>query len=146
MTCGAKMTLTAVEPRDFRIVYTYRCPSAHLQQLGITSPDIVGMPRNHPMPQELETYEANRMPLMSTLGFGPEMVDFRTVMAAAFLLGVVLVILLAAQIWVSARCASDAKVLLVPTESPNVADDATTRDVALASIATAAQRNSEKAK
>jgi hypothetical protein len=44
MTCGAKMTLTAVEPGDYRIVYTYRCPSAHLQQLGIASPDVPGIP------------------------------------------------------------------------------------------------------
>jgi hypothetical protein len=45
MTCGAKMTLTAAEPKDYRIVYTYRCPSAHLQQLAIAGPDVPGIPR-----------------------------------------------------------------------------------------------------
>jgi hypothetical protein len=43
MTCGAKMALTAVEPRNHRTVYTYRCPSAHLQQLAIASLDVPGM-------------------------------------------------------------------------------------------------------
>jgi hypothetical protein len=78
------------------------------------------------------------MPLMSTLGFGPEMVDFRTVMAAAFLLGLLLVMTLAAKIWSRATCVSDAKVLLPLIQSPNVAGDATTRDIPLESPATAA--------
>jgi hypothetical protein len=35
IACGTKMDLTAVEPRDHRTVYTYRCPSRHLQELAI---------------------------------------------------------------------------------------------------------------
>jgi hypothetical protein len=66
------------------------------------------------------------MPLMCTLGFGPEMIDFRTVLAAAFLLGLTLVLSLAAEIWARGRRASNAKALLPLVESPKVADDAMT--------------------
>jgi hypothetical protein len=37
MTCGANMELTAVEPRAHRTLYTYRCPSRHLQELAIVA-------------------------------------------------------------------------------------------------------------
>jgi hypothetical protein len=43
MICGAKMELTAAEPRAHRDVYTYRCPSAHLQELAIATT----APRRH---------------------------------------------------------------------------------------------------
>jgi hypothetical protein len=64
------------------------------------------------------------MPLMCTLGFGPEMIDFRTVLAAAFLLGLALVLSLAAEIGARGRRASRARALLPLVESPKVADDA----------------------
>jgi hypothetical protein len=73
------------------------------------------------------------MPLMSTFGFGPGMIDFRTVMAAAFALGFALVLLLAAEIWARGSGASKAKALLPLMESPRVAEDAMTHDVAVAS-------------
>jgi hypothetical protein len=69
-------------------------------------------------------HKANRMPLMCTLGFGPEMIDFRTVLAAAYLLGLTLVLSLAAEIGARGRRASRAKALLPLVESPKVADDA----------------------
>jgi hypothetical protein len=48
MTCGAKMELTVVEPGDHRTVYTYRCPSRHLQELAMASLDVPGIPpRRH---------------------------------------------------------------------------------------------------
>jgi hypothetical protein len=40
LICRAKMKLTAVEPGAHRTVLTYRCPSAHLQELVITSLDV----------------------------------------------------------------------------------------------------------
>jgi hypothetical protein len=46
ITCGTKMDLTAVEPRDHRTVYTYRCPSRHLQELAI--PEQLSPPRTSP--------------------------------------------------------------------------------------------------
>jgi hypothetical protein len=66
---------------------------------------------------------------MCTLGFGPEMIDFRTVLAAAFLLRLTLVLSLAAEMWARGRRASNAKALLPLLESPKVADDAMTPDV-----------------
>jgi hypothetical protein len=54
-------------------------------------------------------HKANRMPLVRTLGFGPEMIDFRTVSAAAFLLGSALIMSLAAEIWAGDRRASNGK-------------------------------------
>jgi IS66 Orf2 like protein len=48
MICGTKMELTDVEPSDHRIVYTYRCRSARLQQLTIARLDVPGTaPRRH---------------------------------------------------------------------------------------------------
>lgn len=44
MICGAKMGLTIVEPGHHRTVYTYRCPSRHLQELAIACPDLPGIP------------------------------------------------------------------------------------------------------
>jgi hypothetical protein len=70
---------------------------------------------------------------MSTFGFGPEMIDFRTVLAAASLLGFALVLSLAAEIGARGRRASNAKASLPLVGSPQAADDARTRDVALAS-------------
>jgi hypothetical protein len=46
MICGAKMQLTVVEPGHHRTVYTYRCPSRHLQELAIASPDGIPTRRN----------------------------------------------------------------------------------------------------
>jgi hypothetical protein len=46
IACGTKMELTAVEPGDHRTVYTYRCPSRHLQELAI--PDQLSPPRRIP--------------------------------------------------------------------------------------------------
>jgi hypothetical protein len=46
IACGTKMDLTAVEPRDHRTVYTYQCPSRHLQELAI--PEQLSPPRTSP--------------------------------------------------------------------------------------------------
>lgn len=48
--CGTKMELLIVEPKDHRTVYTYRCPSRHLQELAIASLDVPGIAlrRAHP--------------------------------------------------------------------------------------------------
>jgi hypothetical protein len=53
------------------------------------------------------------MLLMCTFGFGPEMINFRTVVAAAVLLSLALVLSLAVEIWATARRASNAKSLLL---------------------------------
>jgi hypothetical protein len=46
IACGTKMELTAVEPREHRVVYTYRCPSRHLQELAM--PEQLRWPRRNP--------------------------------------------------------------------------------------------------
>jgi hypothetical protein len=81
------------------------------------------------------------MPLMSTFGFGPEMIDFRTVMAAAFLLGITLVLSLAAEIWARGRRTRNAKATLPLVESPKVADYAMTPDVRNVARSVKAQDN-----
>jgi hypothetical protein len=43
------------------------------------------------------------MPLMCTLGFGPEMIDFRTVAAGIVLLGFSLILSSMAEIWARRR-------------------------------------------
>jgi hypothetical protein len=43
--------------------------------------------------------QGNWMPLMCTLGFGPEIIDFRTVVAATVLLSFTLALSLVAEIW-----------------------------------------------
>jgi hypothetical protein len=54
------------------------------------------------------------MLLMCTFGFGPEMIDFRTVVAAAILLSLALVLSLAVEIWATGRRASNAESLSQP--------------------------------
>ena len=66
---------------------------------------------------------------MCTLGFGPEMIDFHTVLAATFLLGLTLFLSLAADIWARRRRARNAKALLPLMQSPKVTGDAMTPDV-----------------
>jgi hypothetical protein len=50
ITCGTKMDLITVEPKDHRTLYTYRCPSRHLQELAMANLDVAGNPprRAHP--------------------------------------------------------------------------------------------------
>jgi hypothetical protein len=62
---------------------------------------------------------------MSKFGFGPEMIDFRTVLAATVLSGCTLLGALAFEILARSRRVSNSKAL-PHAESPKVADNVTT--------------------
>jgi hypothetical protein len=66
------------------------------------------------------------MPHMSTFGFGPEMIDFRTVLAAASLLGFALVLSWRRKFGQGGDVRVTPRRSLPLVGSPNVADDAMT--------------------
>jgi hypothetical protein len=48
MTCGTTMELITVEPKDHRTLYTYRCPSRHLQEVAMAASTLAEMlPAGH---------------------------------------------------------------------------------------------------